>query len=571
MRKTIRGHVYWYAVESKRVDGKPRIVWQRYLGKLEDIIARCTEGPAAFDVEVYEFGAIAALLTIADRLGLEGIIQRHAPQGRQQVGAGKYLLLAAINRVVAPKSKTQIGPWYERTVLRRLWGLPAQHFTSQRFWEAMDHLDDTTLREIEAEVVGAAVAQFGVRVNGLIYDATNFFTYIGTPNPASLPQRGHNKQKRGDLRQVNLALLASADGHVPLLHEVYPGNVPDAKEFAAVYTRLVQRCRALCDDPDVTLVFDKGNNSHDNLGQVAADGLHFVSSLVPSQHKDILGVPLASYREVNAPRWPGLLAYRTTKRVFGAERVVVATFNPALWEGQMRGLNTQRAKIEVALATLSAKLARWATSDAPRGKKSTAESTRKVIARLLRGREPGPFLRYEVTTDDDHAVHLSYSWDDAGLQAMIDMHFGKTLLFTDRTDWTDEQIVAAYRSQAKIEDAFRQMKDAHFVSWRPLLHWTDQKVRVHAAYCVLALLLSSLLLREVRRAGIDTGMDRLLETLSGIKGVIDLPRQSSRNKSVPVAIRLTRRDPEQERLFQSLGLQRFHPEPPKTKAGTTPA
>ena len=151
------------------------------------------------------------------------------------------------------------------------------------------------------------------------------------------------------------------------------------------------------------------------------------------------------------------------------------------------------------------------------------------------------------------------------------MHFGKTLLFTDRIDWTDEQIVAAYRSQAKIADALRQMKGPHFVSWRPLLHWTDQKVRVHAAYCVLALLLSTLLVWEVRRAGIDTGLDRLLETLSGIKGVIDLPRQGSRNKSVPVAIRLTRRDPAQERLFQSLGLQRSHSEPPKTKAGTTPA
>jgi len=95
---------------------------------------------------------------------------------------------------------------------------------------------------------------------------------------------------------------------------------------------------------------------------------------------------------------------------------------------------------------------------------------------------------------------------------MIDLHFGKTLLFTDRNDWSDEQVIAAYRSQAKIEDAFRQMKDAQFVCWRPLLHWTDQKVRVHAAYCVFALLLSALLLREVRRAGVVIGLDLLLET-----------------------------------------------------------
>ena len=107
VQKRVRGHPYWYAVESKRVDGKPRIVWQRYLGKAEDIIARCTQGPGAYDAEVYEFGAIAAVLAIADRLQWEQIIDRHLPPGRQSVGVGRYLLLAAINRVVAPKSKSQ--------------------------------------------------------------------------------------------------------------------------------------------------------------------------------------------------------------------------------------------------------------------------------------------------------------------------------------------------------------------------------------------------------------------------------------------------------------------------------
>jgi hypothetical protein len=31
---------FWYAVESNRVDGKPRIVRQRYLGKADEVIAR---------------------------------------------------------------------------------------------------------------------------------------------------------------------------------------------------------------------------------------------------------------------------------------------------------------------------------------------------------------------------------------------------------------------------------------------------------------------------------------------------------------------------------------------------
>ncbi|MGC8488357.1 MAG: IS1634 family transposase [Clostridia bacterium] len=570
MRKTVRGHTYWYAVESKRVDGKPRITWQRYLGKMEDIIARCTQGPGAYDAVVYEFGAIAAVLSIAERLELEQIIDRHVPPGRQGVSTGRYLLLAAINRVVAPKSKVQIGPWYERTVLRRLWGLPAHHFTSQRFWQAMDRVEAAAIEAIEADLVRTAAAKFDVQLQGLIYDATNFFTYINTRNPASLPQRGHNKQKRNDLKQVSLALLAAADGHVPLLHETYAGHVPDSQAFAAVCDRLVARCRALIGQTaDVTLVFDKGNNSRENLDRVARAGLHFVGSLVPSQHKDILSVPLTAYHEVNPERWPGLLAYRTVKSVFGVERVVVATFNPALWAGQMQGLRTQRARIEAALASLQARLARWAEPPPPRGRRPTPESTGRMVARLLRGREPGPFLQHEATIDDAGVVRLAYRWDESALQAMVDRSFGKTLLFSDQLHWSDEAIIAAYRSQAKIEDAFKQMKDPHFVCWRPLLHWTDQKIRVHAAYCVFALLLATLLQREVRRAGLSSCLDALLETLSGIKGVIDLPRGPSRRRTLPVSIRLTRREPEEERLFQILGLQRYHPEASPMTGTTT--
>jgi transposase len=574
MRKTVRGHQYWYAVESKRVHGKPRIVWQRYLGKMEDIIARCLLGPAAYDVVVYDFGAVAAVLSIAQRLGLEGIVDRHVPKGQQEVGVGRYLLLAAINRVVAATSKTQIGAWYERTVLRRLWGLPAHHFTSQRFWQAMDRVDAAAIEAIELDLVRAAVAEFGVELHGLIYDATNFFTYINTRTAAELPQRGHNKQKRNDLRQVNLALLTTADGHVPLLHETYPGNVPDSKEFEQVCARLVARCRAVAgEDAEVTLVFDKGNNSQANLERVAREYLHFVSSLVPGQHKDVLAVPRVAYREVNPARWPGLLAHRVTRKIYGVQRTVVATFNPQLLEGQMQGLRRQRDRIEAGLQALQLKLARWGQSPPPRGKHPTPEGTKRLVARLLRGREPGPYLRYDAAADPAGVVRLSYRWDDAGMQAMIDLYFGKTLLFTDHAHWTDEQIIAAYRSQAKIEDAFRQMKDPHFVSWRPLLHWTDQKVRVHAAYCVFALLLSALLHREVRRAdpAKAPAFDTLMASLAQIQGVVDLPRDADRKRTVPVAIRLTRREPEQERLFELLGLQRFHPEVPKTaKTGATP-
>ncbi|MDI6777034.1 MAG: hypothetical protein QMD03_07325, partial [Syntrophales bacterium] len=50
----------------------------------------------------------------------------------------------------------------------------------------------------------------------------------------------------------------------------------------------------------------------------------------------------------------------------------------------------------------------------------------------------------------------------------------------------------------EVEEAFRRMKDRRFCSWFPMNHWTDQKIKVHAFYCVLALLFGSLLYRKAR-------------------------------------------------------------------------
>ena len=97
---------------------------------------------------------------------------------------------------------------------------------------------------------------------------------------------------------------------------------------------------------------------------------------------------------------------------------------------------------------------------------------------------------------------LSYRTDTAALGRLMRTHLGKTILFTDNADWTNEEIVLGYRAQDHIESAFRDMKNPHFLGWSPMFHWTDSKIRVHAFYCVLALTLTSLLQRTLHGQGI---------------------------------------------------------------------
>jgi len=114
-KKMIRGKPYHYARECKRIDGKPKIVWQQYLGRPEDIINTMTQGPRLAETMpkpkeaiIVEFGALAALYDLAKRLDLSGHIDRHVPKQGQGPTVGHYLLVAILNRCVAPSSKSGI-------------------------------------------------------------------------------------------------------------------------------------------------------------------------------------------------------------------------------------------------------------------------------------------------------------------------------------------------------------------------------------------------------------------------------------------------------------------------------
>ena len=145
-KKMIRGKPYYYARECKRVNGKPKIVWQKYLGRADDIVAAMTDPQTAGEslkpkeAELCEFGAAAALYDLSKRLRIVEFIEHHIPKAGNGPSVGTYLLVAAINRCVAPCSKASIGKWFQGTALRRLVDIEAKQLTSQRFWDNMDRV-----------------------------------------------------------------------------------------------------------------------------------------------------------------------------------------------------------------------------------------------------------------------------------------------------------------------------------------------------------------------------------------------------------------------------------------------
>ena len=534
----------------------------RHLGTAQKLLERLSQAPGRpLYAEERDFGATAALWDMAQQLDIISLIDGHAPKRDQGASVGEYILLATLNRALAPTSKSKLASWYRDTILTRLLPLRPAALRSQRFWDHMNYLDESTLAQIEDDITRRVVEGLNVDLRALFFDTTNFDTFLSSDNRGELAQRGHAKSKRTDLRIVGLALLVSWDFHIPLFSKVYQGNQNDSVTFSQVLDDLVARYQMFKEKCQrITLVFDKGNNSEENIQALDGSPYHFIGSLVPTQHQDLLDIPLERFRYVKGPLFEGVRVYHTEKEVFGQKRTIVITRSRALLQGQVRGIRQHLAKKLKALRELQNRVAR---SHEPgwKGKPYTDESIQKNLDKIISGQYVVDFLWGKVTHKHGR-LGIEFGTDDEAYNKLKKRVLGKRILFTDHQDLTDEEIIFGYRGQHHVERAFKDMKNPYFISFSPPRHWTDQMLRVHAFYCVLALTLISLLHRRVYQAGIAISQWGLMEQLKKIKEITNYyPAQPSETLHLggrPRSERtLTRLDNQQNQIFRALNLDRF--------------
>jgi len=559
-RRFVHGHAYYYLVESRRVKGRPRPIVLQYLGSADTLWQRLQNASAPpLRARVLQFGGVAALYDLAQQLQLVELIDQWGDKRKQGPSLGQYMLVAALNRCLAPTSKLQMPAWLGSTSLLRWLGCSRQQFSAQRFWDNMELLTEDKIEAISQALSQRLIDTFRLDLSSLVFDCTNFDTFLDTENSSQLAQRGHAKSKRTDLRIVGLALLVSVDFHVPLLWKVYPGNQHDSQTFAQVLQELSTRYQALARDcQSITLIFDKGNNSAANQEILDASGFHFVGSLVPTHYPDLLAVPLDKFADLQDPRLQPTRVYRLTGKVWGVERTLLITFSPELQRKQLRGIRQHLAKKRRALEELQAKLRRSQKPGA-KGKGYTLESLTKHARQICSGQYMAQLLEVSVTGKGKH-LKLTYRTDAAALARIEQQQLGKRILFTDHQGWSNDQIVLGYRSQSQVEDAFADMKDPHFLSWEPMFHWTDSKIRVHAFYCVLALTLASLLQRRAAQNGISLRVQALMKALNGIQEVINIYPATGKAGSPgrpSTQTTLTEMDVTQQALYGLFDLDRY--------------
>lgn len=551
IHKMKKGRPYYYAVQSARVEGKPRIVWQKYLGTLDAIVARAegSQPPKPKEAVLFEAGGVAGLLRMAQRLGLLDLINEHVPKRDQGPSVGHYIVLAALNRALSPCSKLAIGEWYEQTVLRRLWRFDQNVFSSQRFWDHMSMVSEDAIEAIQTELAARVRREFGLEAEVLLYDTTNFFTFLATSNDrCTLAQRGHSKAKRHDLRQVGLALLVTRDFQLPLFHKVYEGNVPDVSLFPSLAKELIARHRRVCGAPShATLVFDKGNVSDDAMEQLVVAEQPFIAAVPLNRLPALAATPLDQFEAI--PVFPGTKAFAAEAEAWGASCRAVLAYTESFFTQQLQGVTHNLVKCQKKLMDLEKSLRKWREGK-QRGKRPTVRQVQASVRAILSAQFMEELFAFSVE-EENGVPALHYAVDHAALDRLTHDRLGRTLLLAVNSRDDAKDVIGIYRSLTHIEDVFKNMKNVDFLRWQPAYHWTNQKLKVHGFYCVLALLLATLARKVAVQAGLDLSLPALLDELSAIREVaVIYPQGALAHRKDHIT--LSRMSPTQRKLADAL-------------------
>jgi transposase len=536
---------YYRIVESFRKDGKPSIRVLAHLGRVDDILHRHQQhSEVPVKISSVSVGAVTALFSLARELDVVGQINRAISGGgevqvRAGLTVGESMVIAMIARACAPRSKRAFADWAGTTYLPQLMKFAAADLTSQHFWDQMNVMPTDKLPEIEQALVREVVRIEQLQLQALAYDTTNFYTHIASTNQrAELPQRGHNKQGRHDLRQMGLALVVDQLTQLPLAHVLYEGARSDMKTFAEFLKPVRKHLLELTGRPDqLTLVFDAGSSSRRNL----EDMQYYVTTVRPSSHLALLEQAASELSEVQLTSGATARAWRTSRVIAGQRREVVVVFSAKLHAGQIRGLQQTLSKSWRAFEEMGSFV------------RATVETAKRRLEKLRKRQYLRSLFCYRIDQDGTEPIRVT-AWSDwLEYQRLDKRYFGLRVLITDRAEWTTAQIIEAYRGQSKVEAAFRDLKDPRMLATRPQFHWTDQKLHVHAFICVMAYLLITLLHRRAKqKTAFDGSPRRLLAELADLRCCrsIDITGRKGRPR---VRLQLEETDAQLMSLAASLG------------------
>ena len=395
------------------------------------------------------------------------------------------------------------------------------------------------MRKIE-ENIAAKLIDEGIKPTTIFWDTTNVFTYIESGE--ELAQKGRSKQKRHDKNLVTFG-IAESDENIPLMHETYPGNVHDAKLFPEFIDKLIDRLRNMkINTTDMTVVFDKGNNSDENINKIL-ENMHIVGSLKRNQVKALMEIPLSEYNHLyKSSKVNEVYGYRTKQHVFGQEFTVVVSYNSKSHSKKEKKYEETKKRILEELAELKKK----AEQENGRGKKITRKGLCTNANKIIHNNMTTIF-KYRIP--EEGKLSFEYWVNETAEKEFINS-FGKIAIFTDLHNSSSADIARTYFGKNLVEEDFKFLKDKLLIPVPPFFMRKDGRIRVHVFLCVMGMLFYRYLAKKVKCEGLS--IKELEHQLEGIRMAFVQNKESNKINLV-----VEEMNPIQAKLFSRLELNEF--------------
>jgi len=379
---------------------------------------------------------------------------------------------------------------------------------------------------------------FGAKFDVLLYDLTS--TYFETDEdrgPDDLRQFGYSRDKRGDCRQVVIALIVTPEGF-PLSYEVMGGGTADSTTLSGFLDRIEHRYGRA----NRIWVMDRGVPTEDSLAKMRSIGASY-----------LVGTPKGRLTKLeqaflNKP-WAKVRDGVQVKRLATEEDVYVLAQSDARIDKE-RAMRRKRLRRYV--ERLKALQGQSLTRDQLLMKLGAAKHDAGRAASLVKVTWPK-----EATT----TASLEFSLDRDRLR-QVRRREGRYLLRTNLTAGEPTQLWTFYIQLTEVEQAFKEIK--HDLAIRPIFHKTEARIEAHIFVAFLAYCLQVTLKAKLRTVAGGTTPREVLAKFKTMQMVdVHLPTTDGRELTLS---RYTQPEPEHKMLLDQLRLSLPSQPPPKITA-----
>ncbi len=572
-RKNGKDHVYWQLVESVWTPRGSRHRVVGYLGALSESecrgwarLAATLDGKAASKAQqtsllepagdpdeepvpetievrtgrirlegARDFGDVFLGLVLWRMLGLDELLEKELPEGREKVPWHLMACILAVARLVEPSSELHVeDTWYLRTVLPDLLGVPVERVTDSRLYRTLDKVLPLKSR-IEAHLKERVGELFSAEFEILLYDVTStYFEGEAKKNPQA--RRGYSRDHRSDCKQICIGLVVTTDGF-PLGYEVFPGNRNDVKTLEEIVKAMEKKYGKA----KRIWVVDRGIVSESNLQFLRdRDGLYLVGTPKKQLKKFRKELLEKDWSEVK----PGIEV--KVVRSPGGEETFVLCRSRDRREKEKAMHERFVSRIKKGLEAIKKDLRR-AKKARDRGK------IERRIGRLLgKNTRAAKAFKIELTEDASRpaGLRLKYSrvrkW-----QVWAELSEGCYLLRTNLTGKTAEELWRTYIQLTDVEEAFRTQKTE--LNIRPIWHQLEKRVQAHVLFSFLAYAMWKTLQGWMERSGLGRGVRTVIEEFAKIKAA-DVILETRSGREVRITS-VTRPDEAQSAIIDRLGLE----------------